>query len=118
MNNASAGPYQAQPDEVIDPSQVPVFRGGTSFRLKPGEVKFDRQTGFVLTTHGPSLDSDPSHLQQFGGAYKVISTPPELQIMQRGRRLTHFEVMPRTQMSLQMFQQFLNQIALDSNATT
>ena len=118
VHNASAGPYQAQPGEVIDPTQIPVYRGGTSLQVRPQDVKIDRRSGLVQPTHGLSIDSDPGQLQQFGGAHRVLSIPPELKIMQRGQRRTHFELVPRSPMPLQMYRQFVSQVILDSTVTT
>jgi hypothetical protein len=90
-----------------------VYRGGTSLQVRPQDVRIDKKTGLVQTTHGLSLDTDPCNLQQFGGAHRVSSVPSDLKIMQRGQRLTHFEIMPRVPMSLQMFEQLVSQVVLE-----
>ena len=92
----SSGPYRGRPGEVIDPTQVPVYRGGQSLQAKPGEVKVGKD-GLVQPTHGVSLETDPSGLGRFGGANRVKSIPDELQIMQRGSRDVHFKVCRRSQ---------------------
>ena len=106
-------PYRAAAGEVIDPTKVDVFRGGMDMTIKPGDIKVDRLTGQVEPTHGLSLDTDPASLARFGGAYKVKSVPDELQIMQRGRRDTHFEIVPKHPMSPDNYQELVSQIVLE-----
>lgn len=77
-------PYRGLSGEVIDPTTVDVFRGGTDMTVKPGEIRVDPMTGLVQPTHGLSLDTDPANLIRFGGVSKVRSIPDELQIVQRG----------------------------------
>lgn len=86
-----------------------VYRGGNSFEVKPGEVKFDAN-GNVRTSHGVSLDVNPGSVDKFGGAYEIKSIPDELQIIQRGGRPEHFEIVPKEPMPLEQFQELLNQI--------
>ena len=86
-----------------------VYRGGNSFEVKPGEVKFDAN-GNVRTSHGVSLDVNPGSVDKFGGAYEIESIPDELQIIQRGGRPEHFEIVPKEPMPLEQFQELLNQI--------
>ncbi|HRE57812.1 MAG TPA: hypothetical protein PLW09_08305 [Candidatus Kapabacteria bacterium] len=88
---------------------VPVFRGGSSFTLKPGEFKLNAD-GLVKTTHGVSLDVNASTVSKFGGAYQIESIPNGLKIIQRGPRPEHFEIVPSYEMSVQQFQGLLNQI--------
>ena len=94
----------------LDPTRAAVFRGGQSFKLKPNDFKIDKTTGLVKTTHGVSLDVGPASLQKFGGATQIKSIPSDLKIIQRGQRLEHFEIVPRTPMSQQKFQQLLDKI--------
>jgi RHS repeat-associated protein len=94
----------------IDPSQVRVFRGGNSFKLKPGEVKIDPTTGMVKPSRGLSLDINPDNLARFGGARQITSVPNDLKIVQVGNRLEHFEVVPRLPMPESRFQELLGQI--------
>jgi hypothetical protein len=98
---------------VIDPTRVDVYRGGTDLTVRPGEIKIDRTTGLVLPTHGVSLDTDPSTLARFGVAKKVKSIPDELQIVQRGKRPTHFELVPKKPMTPQRFQELVHQVVLE-----
>jgi hypothetical protein len=104
-------PADIQPGMELDPTQAQVFRGGKDLTLKPGETRIDKPTGLVKTTHGPSLDVNPSNVQRFGGAYRIRSIPPELKIIQRGR-IEHFEIVPRKPMTLDEFQRLLNLIEL------
>lgn len=106
-------PYRAAAGEIIDPSKIDVFRGGMDMTVGTGEIRVDRQTGLVETTHGLSLDTDPAALVRFGRAHKVKSIPDELQIMQRGRRDTHFEIVPKTPMSPERYQELVSQIVLE-----
>jgi hypothetical protein len=110
---AAANPYHGTPGEVIDPTKVDVYRGGTDLTVKPGEVKIDPLTGLVQPTHGLSLETDPSGLARFGGAHKVKSIPNELRIMQRGKRHTHFELVPKQPMTPARFQDLVKQVVLE-----
>ena len=104
-------PYRAKPGEVVDPTKVDVYRGGDSLTVKPGEVKVSG--GKVQPTHGVSLETDPCGLDRFGGAKKVVSIPDELQIIQRGKRDTHLEIVPKQPMTPERFQELVNQIKLE-----
>ena len=106
------GPYRGKPGEVFEPTKVNVYRGGESLEVKPGEVRLGKD-GLVQPTHGISLETDPSSLARFGGASKVESIPEELQIIQRGKRETHFEVVPKQPMTTDRFQEFVRQIVLE-----
>lgn len=89
---------------------VPVYRGGNNFQLKPNEFKLNKETGLVKPTHGVSLDVDPNTVSKFGGAYKIESLPDGLKVIQRGQRKEHFEIVPSNEMSIEKFQSLLNQI--------
>lgn len=106
-------PYRGLSGEVIDPTTVDVFRGGTDMTVKPGEIRVDPMTGLVQPTHGLSLDTDPANLIRFGGVSKVRSIPDELQIVQRGRRDTHFEIVPKQPISPDRYQELVSQIVLE-----
>ena len=106
-------PYRGTPGEVIDAIKIDVYRGGTDLTVRPGDVKVDRQTGLVQTTHGLSLDTDPAGLGRFGGARRVASVPDELQIAQRGQRDTHFEIVPKLPMTMDRFQELVSQVVLE-----
>jgi hypothetical protein len=119
-------PHQAEPlaprrlraDEItrgmeLDPTQAQVFRGGSSFTLKPNEAHVDKPSGLVKPTHGPSLETNPDALHRFGGPRRIRGIPKELKIIQRGSRIEHFEIVPREPMTETRFQELLNQIELD-----
>jgi hypothetical protein len=103
-------PYRAQPGEVIDPTKIDVYRGGSDLTVKPGETKVIN--GQVQPTHGLSLETDPTRLGRYGGARKVVSIPDELQIIQRGKRDTHFELVPKVPMSPERYQELVDQTVL------
>ena len=62
-------------------------------------------------THGVSLDVNPATLEKWG-PHQIESIPDELKIIQRGQRLEHFEVVPRQPMTIERFQELLNEIKL------
>ena len=64
----------------------------------------------VKTTHGVSLDVNASNASKFGDVYKLESIPEGLNIIQRGARLEHFEIVPAYEMPVDQFQNLLNQI--------
>lgn len=104
-------PYQGKSGEIIDAAKVDVFRGGGDVTVKPGEVKIGAD-GLVQPTRGISVDTDAANVVRFGGSKRIVSIPDELQIIQRGIRPTHFEVVPKQSMPLQDFQDFLDRIVL------
>ena len=108
----SDGPYRGKPGELIDPTQISVYRGGQSLEVNPGEVRVGKD-GRVQPTHGISLETDPSNLARFGGASKVRSIPEDLRIIQRGKRDTHFEIVPKEPMTIGRFQELVRQIVLE-----
>ena len=89
-----------------------VYRGGNDFSIKPNEVKINKSTGNVKTTHGVSINVDPNNVSKFGGAYKIESIPEGLKIVQRGAKPEHFEIVPEYEMPLEEFQNLLNQIEI------
>ena len=74
------------------------------------DVKIDTNTGLVKPIRGISLNSNPSILERFGGAREVVSIPEELQVIRTSN--THFELVPRTPMSLSRYQELLNRVVL------
>ena len=52
------------------------------------------------------------NVSKFGGAYKIESIPEGLKIVQRGAKLEHFEIVPEYEMTLEEFQNLLNQIEI------
>jgi hypothetical protein len=107
-----SGAYHGKPGEVIDPRKVAVYRGGRSLEVKPGEIKVGKD-GLVQPTQGLSLDTDPANLVRFGGASKVRSIPDELRIVQRGKRDTHFEVLPEEPMTPGRYQELVRRVELE-----
>ncbi len=104
-------PYRAKPGEVIDPTKIDVYRGGDDLTVKPGEIKVI--DGQVQPTHGLSLDTDPSFLGRFGRVRKVLSIPDDLQIIQRGKRDTHLELVPKEPASPERYQELVHQMELE-----
>jgi hypothetical protein len=96
----------------INPTEVNIFRGGSSLQARPIDFKVDPATGMLKTTHGLSLDVSSEAMSRFGGAFRIESIPAELRIIQRGGKLGHFEIVPRTPMTPQRFQELLDQIKL------
>jgi hypothetical protein len=108
-------PQNREPDITagmeLNPEKASVFRGGADFTVKPNEVKIDKVTGLVKPTHGVSLDVNPATLEKWG-PQQIQSIPSELKIIQRGKRLEHFEIVPKEPMTLERFQELLNKIKL------
>ena len=92
--------------------ESPIYRGGNDFTVQSNEVKINPLTGKVKTSHGVSLDVNPNTIARFGGAYRIDSIPEGLKIIQRGIRAEHFEIVPAYEMSLEAFQDLLNQITV------
>ncbi|KYC39841.1 hypothetical protein WA1_28130 [Scytonema hofmannii PCC 7110] len=85
------------------------YRGGGQFIAKLNEVKIDRNTGFVKPTNGISVHLDPNKVRRFGGAYKIISLPNTLTMIQRGRDPQHYEIVPN-EANLLSFEQFNSEL--------
>jgi len=86
------------------PPEIPtVYRGGNSLKCQSHDVKVDKETGNLKTTHGISVDADPAAVVKFGGAYLVTPIPIELDVIQRGKRATHFEIVPTSPISMHWF---------------
>src|SRR5947209_4851585 len=106
-------PYQGQPGEEIDPAEVDVYRGGRDLDAKPTEYRVDPATGYVKSTHGLSVETDMAALARFGTVSRIKGLPTTLMIVQRGRRATHFEVVPRQPMSPHDYETALSQVTLE-----
>jgi len=91
----------------------PVYRGGSSLTFKPHEVKINRKTGLLRTTHGISVDAMPEHVARFGGAYLVRGVPRLLTIVQRGQRSSHYEIVPAIPMTPAQYQTLPDQVELE-----
>ncbi len=91
------------------------YRGGRYMDVMPNEYKL--KNGKVdsdpVTARGLSLSTNKSKMQRFGGAYRVVSYPSTLQILQRGRDPEHFEIVPKQPMNLEEYQAALNQVKLE-----
>src|ERR1051325_4578479 len=96
----------------IHPS-VSVYRGGISLRFRRDEVKIDPLTGLLRTTYGISVDTDPEFVRRFGGAFRITNVPEGLEIIQRGRRPEHFEIVPAYPMTEDRYQELLDKIDLE-----
>jgi hypothetical protein len=92
----------------VDEEQT-FYRGGSQFQALPNEVKIDQHTGFVKPTNGISVHLDPNKVRRFGGAYKIIDLPDTLKIIQRGRDIQHYEIVPR-EANLLTFEQFNDEL--------
>ena len=88
------------------------YRRGTNFTLKNGEYKINPANGLVKPTHGLSVNIDPTNLEKFGGANAIDYLPDGLKIIQRGANLSHFEIVPSSEMSFDEYQNLLNQIKI------
>lgn len=71
----------------------------------------DKKTGLIKEKGGISLNADPGTIQQFGGAYQVMSVPPELKIVKRGKP-GHYQIEPGQPMTLERFTELLSGVVL------
>ena len=102
----------------LDYKNTPVYRGGNSLELDDlKHIRLD-ENGLVKPTHGLSLDLDPDTLGNFGGAYRVIHIPDELQIIQRGKRLSHYEIVPVEPMTPENYIHLLSEVILLPHQTS
>ncbi|WP_245685131.1 polymorphic toxin-type HINT domain-containing protein [Streptomyces exfoliatus] len=71
--------------------------GGPSFVPRPNDYKVDPATGFVKETHGVSLFDNPGSITSRGFESHGIdpaSMPSTLRVIQRGKDLRHYEIVP------------------------
>src|SRR5260370_26584030 len=61
------------------------YRGGNNVAPKPNEVRLDRTTGLLRTTHGISVFDRPDGLERFGGKHRVTAVPGDLRIVGQDR---------------------------------
>lgn len=90
---------------------VPIYRGGSSFELKPGEYRITPNGKYPA--RGLSLDANPENAAKFGGAYQIVSIPDELEIIHTPSKNNpaHFDIIPKdTKTTTVDFQKLLNQI--------
>ena len=90
------------------------YRGGSKMSPDPDEVRVDRLTGLLKTTHGLSVYDRPDHpnLARHGGAHRLGDLPDTLRIIQRGRDPAHHEVVPAGPMTFEDFEEELGKVTL------
>ena len=88
------------------------YRGGNSLKPKFREVKIDPATGLLQTHRGVSVFNRPDNLDRFGGAFLLTKVPESLQIIQQGRDLAHYEIVPASPMTMDDYEDALNGIVL------
>ena len=86
------------------------YRGGSSLKVRDIDVKI--KDGMVQPGKGVSLNTDPSKVEQFGGAYRVDFVPDELEIIQQGNSSTHFVISPKEPMTLERYTELVKQVIL------
>jgi hypothetical protein len=91
---------------------VEYYRGGSSLKPRPIDVRIDRATGLLRPGRGVSVYCRPDGLERFGGAHRVTQVPPELAIVQVGRDPTHFEIVPTRPMTFEEYERALEKIVL------
>jgi RHS repeat-associated protein len=111
----------AQNGEVRYPTQdftrdasgnLVLYRGGPSFEPRPGEYKLNPD-GTVKTTRGVSVNTDPTAVERFGGAYEIKMMPPELTANPWGRA-GHYELVPAEEgFTMEQVLQFLRSIVTE-----
>ncbi|MBL8793632.1 MAG: hypothetical protein JNM56_06995 [Planctomycetia bacterium] len=94
------------------------YRGGKGLTPKRDEMRIDKTTGLVQPTRGISLNVNPAKFAVFGGAYRVKSIPPELEIVQQGNDPGHFELRPWQPMSQLQYLDLLGKVELEDSPTT
>ena len=85
------------------------YRGGDDFSAKPSDIKLT-QNGLVKTTHGVSVNTNPAAVANHGTPHKIVDLPDGLNIIQRGKNISHYEIVPIQPMSLSKYQDLLSQI--------
>ena len=88
------------------------YRGGSSLKPKPREIKIDPITGLVKPERGVSVFDRPDNLDRFGGAFRLTNVPETLRIVQRGRDPTHYEIVPAAPMTMDEYEGALDTIIL------
>ncbi len=88
------------------------YRGGSTLKPKPREVKIDPVTGLVQTDRGVSVFDRPDNLHRFGGAFLLANVPESLRIIQQGRDPNHYEIVPASPMTMDEYEDALNRIVL------
>ena len=85
------------------------YRGGNDFSANPSEVKINKN-GMVQTTHGVSVNTNPNAVTQHGTPHKIVDLPDGLDIIQRGGKPSHYEIVPSQPMPFAQYQDLLSQI--------
>ena len=85
------------------------YRGGNDFTASAKELRYT-DGGLVKNTHGISVNTDAAAVRKFGTPYKIIDIPDELNIIQRGINLYHYEIVPVYEMTFVEYQGFLAEI--------
>lgn len=88
------------------------YRGGRYLDVQDRDVRM--KNGKVQPGYGVSLSTNKYKMQRFGGAYRVVSYPPSLEIKRRGNDPEHYELMPVREMTREEFQTELNKVQLAS----
>ena len=78
-----------------DGADVPIYRGGESFELKPNEFRLTPNGKYPA--RGLSLEVNPDRVKKYGGAFRLLSIPDELQMIHTpsSNSSTHFDIIPR-----------------------
>ena len=87
----------------------PLYRGGDDFTAQLKDVRLTKE-GLVKTSHGVSLNSSLDELSRFSKITQVDSIPDCLQIIKRGSKPHHFEIVPKEVMSFADYNAALKQI--------
>ncbi len=85
----------------------PIYRGIAPVRIN--DVKMDIN-GSVKTTHGISTDLDINSIPKRFTIKQIHSIPDGLQIIQRGSRETHYEIVPVKPMSFEEYSDLISKI--------
>jgi hypothetical protein len=106
-----AGSAAPPPPDGEDQNGRKVYRGGDNLKARSNDVRIDKKTGLVKPGRGISLSSDAGAMEeQFGSAREITSVPGELQIVRTSGN--HFEIAPRAPMTMERYQQLLNQVGM------
>jgi hypothetical protein len=70
----------------------------------------DQVKCFFLTSPFIEPATDPDGLARFGGAHELESIPEGLEIKQVGQNPNHYELTPKEPMTMEQYQNLLNQV--------
>lgn len=110
----SGTPYDPKPGEKMDPTKIPIFRGGATVVPSNAEMPVDKDGNVKIGTSGPSLDTDPeSKPVKDRGAHQIVSIPDGLEIIQQGvKNKRHAIVRPTRPMKPEEFKELCGKIVL------